>query len=239
MALKGIRKSRILIVDDHPLVREGLRQIINRQDDLECCGEVDGLASAQTNLPLLNPDLLTVDIRLEDGDGMEILKMFRLQYPKLRMLVVSQCDEVLYAERALKAGAHGYVMKEKATDEVLMAIRAILAGGLYISPRISALVLNNLTSTGPTKLVRDVSILTDREIQILQLLGAGLGTRKVAARLFLSIKTVETHRENIKHKLGLTNATELIHYATDWVNGHTSRIHPEQAIGLIPPNLQP
>jgi len=228
----GPAKARIFIVDDHPLVREGLRQIINRQDDLECCGEAEGVVAAQKQLSLLKPDLVTVDLRLQNGDGMELLKIIRAQRTGMRMLVISQCDETLYAERTLKAGARGYVMKERATEEVLTAIRTIINGGIYVSPRIAALTMTNMVGSGSVKSGRDVSNLSDRELQILQLLGAGLGTRKVADRLFLSVKTVETHRENIKHKLGLANAAELIRYATEWVEGHTSQIPAHQATGL-------
>ena len=168
---------------------------------------------------------MTLDIRLPDGDGLELIKMLKAEQPKLLTLVITQCDETLYAERALKAGARGYVMKERATDEVLTAIRTVLAGGLYVSPKIVALALHKMIEgkSGNHNHAHAIHNLTDRELQVLQLLGAGLGTRKTAVRLFLSIKTVETHRENIKHKLGQKTAAELVRFATDWVNGHPSQ----------------
>ncbi len=228
MANNSRNKARILIVDDYPLVREGLIQIIRLQPDLECCGEAGTSAAAQKILATAKPDLVTVDIRLPDGDGLELLKIVKAQHPQLLTLVITQCDETLYAERALKAGARGYVMKERATDEVLHAIRTVLAGGLYVSPKIAALALHKMIGAKSGNQNHAIHNLTDRELQVLQLLGAGLGTRKAAAKLFLSIKTVETHRENIKHKLQLASAAELIRFATDWVNGQTSQYLPDK-----------
>jgi DNA-binding NarL/FixJ family response regulator len=223
---KNGNRARILVVDDHPLVRQGLMQIIRTQDDLECCGEAASCFAAQKLVPTLKPNLVTVDIRMQGADGLELLKFFKSQHPEVLTLVISQCDEDLYAERALKAGARGYVMKERATDEVLAAIRTVLAGGLYVSPKIAALALHKMIGARPGNPNTSIHGLSDRELQVLSLLGAGLGSRKVAARLFLSIKTVETHRENIKHKLGLTSASELVRYATDMVNGQTSQHLP-------------
>jgi DNA-binding NarL/FixJ family response regulator len=218
--------ARILVVDDHPLVREGLVQIIKRQSDLVCCGEADTAAAAQTAVATHKPDLVTIDIRLQNGDGLEMIRDLTLLQPSLLTLVISQCDETLYAERALKAGARGYVMKERATDEVLTAIRTILAGELYVSPKIAALALHKMIGVKSSNHDGDISNLSNRELQVLQLLGAGLGTKKVAIKLGLSIKTVETHRENIKHKLRLSNAAELVRYAMDWVNGNSPRTTP-------------
>ena len=216
-------KARILVVDDHPLVREGLAQLISRQADLDCCGETDSVTGALEFLSTEKADLVTVDIRLTTTDGLELLKTLRDQHPDLPALVISQCDELIYAERALKAGAKGYVMKERATDDVLQAIRTVLAGGLYVSPKIATLALNKMVGAKNGTNQPAIRSLTDRELQILQLLGAGLGTSKIAARLFLSVKTVETHRENIKHKLGLADSAELVCFATEWLNGLGSR----------------
>ena len=225
------KKARILVVDDHPLVREGLAQMFRHQDDLECCGEAGTIGAVQKFLTTEKPDLVTVDLRLQNGDGLELLKIFKAQYPGLLSLVISQCDEVLYAERALKAGAKGYVMKERATEEVLTAIRTVLRGGIYVSPRIAALALDKMIGDQPGKNQHNLHHLSDRELQVLQLLGAGLSNRKVAAKLFLSVKTVESHRENIKHKLGIASAAELVRYATDWLNGQTSQ---HSAVSLPP-----
>ena len=211
------------MVDDHPLVREGLAQIIDRQKDLACCGGVDCLLALQSAIAEHHPDLVTIDILLQHGDGLEMIGFLKTEYPSLATLVISQCDETLYAERALRAGARGYVMKERATEEVLTAIRTILGGELYVSPRIAALALRKMIGTHLKNNDGDVGNLSDRELQVLQLLGAGLGTRKIAARLGLSVKTIETHRENIKHKLGISDAAGLVHYATDWLNGQSKR----------------
>jgi DNA-binding NarL/FixJ family response regulator len=221
-AFKEARQASILVVDDHPLVREGLSQIIKRQSDLIWCGEADSARTALDAVAAQKPDLVLLDLRLRSGDGLELIKDLILQHPSLLILVVSQCDEMLYAERALRAGARGYVMKEQATVEVLTAIRRILAGELYVSSRIAALALHKMIETRPKVHGPSIKNLTDRELQVLQLLGAGVSTKKIAAKLNLSFKTVETHRENIKHKMGLSDAAELVRYAMSWVDGARS-----------------
>jgi DNA-binding NarL/FixJ family response regulator len=213
---KSDGKKRILVVDDHPLVRDGLIQLIRRQSGLTCCGEADTVLNAQEAVLSEKPDLVILDLRLDKGDGLELIKTFKSQLPALRMLVLSQLDEVLYAERVLKAGAHGYLMKEEAAKEVVNAIRTVLAGQLYVSPKISGLVLRKMIDSSAVRPVNGVESLTDRELQIFQMLGAGKSTRRIAAELFLSFKTVETHRENIKAKMGFADATTLIHQATLW-----------------------
>ncbi len=213
--LKG--QTRVMVVDDHPLVREGLQAMISRQPDLICCGEADSAAGTQEAIESCKPDLLLLDLRLRSDDGLELVKALIARFPSLRILVISQFDEALYAERALRAGARGYVMKEQVTDEVLNAIRTILAGELYVSPRIAALALHKMIETRPAAPRGGLESLTDRELQVFQLLGAGLSTRHIATKLHLSFKTVETHRENIKHKLGLPDAAELARRAADWV----------------------
>lgn len=225
----GAKKARILVADDHPLVRTGLKQLIGSQADLELMGEADSLLSAQKMLSARKPQLVTVDIRLRCWEGMELLKHIKAQHPDLLTLVISQCDEALYADRSLKAGASGYVTKEADTDVVLAAIRTVLAGGIYVSPKVAALALNNPPPARLAGIPPCVDSLTDRELQMAHLFGAGLGTRQIAARLFLSVKTVETHRENIKHKLNLSSAAELVRFATDWVNGQSSHHFPDAA----------
>jgi len=209
-------------------------QILNRQDDLNCCGSCDKSRDALDAVALLNPDLVTVDIRLQQGDGIELIRDIKRFSPKTKMLVVSQCDELIYAERALKAGALGYVLKEKATDEILKAIRTILEGDLYVSPQISTLALHRLLKPdGANK--EGIHSLTNRELQVFQLIGAGLSTKKIAPRLFLSVKTVETHRENIKHKLCLANSVELVRHATEWLNRQNSAVsYPNPAASCSP-----
>lgn len=208
--------QRILVVDDHPLVRDGLVQLIRRQNGLICCGEADTLHSAEEVALREKPDLVILDLRLEEGDGLGLIKLLKSHLPALRILVLSQLDEVVYAERVLKAGAHGYLMKEEAAKEVVTAIRKVLAGELYVSPKMSGLILRKMVESPSVRPVSGVDSLTDRELQIFQMLGAGKSTRRIAAELFLSFKTVETHRENIKAKMGLADATTLIHQATIW-----------------------
>jgi DNA-binding NarL/FixJ family response regulator len=228
--VNGTEKQRygILIVDDHPLVREGLTQIIKRQSELFCCGEASSVSSVRLAIVALKPSLITLDLRLPDGDGLELIENLTLEHPSIPILVISQCDEMLYAERALKAGARGYVMKERGTDEILTAIRAILSGQLFVSPKINALALQQMVGSKTKEPRNGLTNLTDRELQVLQLLGAGIKTREVAVRLNLSIKTVETHRENIKHKLGIPDAASLVRYAANWVEGRNLRPHSSQ-----------
>jgi DNA-binding NarL/FixJ family response regulator len=220
------KKAQILIVDDQGLVREGLIRIINRQKDFTCCGAVDGVNAAQKALTTCKPDLVVVDLLLPDGDGLEMVKSLNAQYPSLPMLVISQCDETIYAERALKSGARGFVMKNLAISEIPIAIRTILKGEFYVSSRIATLALHQMAVGKPSSQREGLGNLTDRELQIFQLLGAGVSTRDIAAKLFLSIKTVETHRENIKHKLKLSNAAELVRYSANWVESQSTGIRP-------------
>jgi DNA-binding NarL/FixJ family response regulator len=216
---KSTRKARILVVDDHPLFRSGLVQLINRQEDLACQGEADSVSTAKELVRKFKPDLLALDLRLGHSDGLELIRFFKSHYPDLRILVLSQHDEVLYAERVLRAGAHGYLMKEEATEEVLAAIRTVLRGELYVSRKISVLVLRKSLRITSQAGDTGVESLSDRELQVFQMLGAGLGTKYIAEQLKLSAKTIETYREKIKQKLGLSDATQLISYATAWVRG--------------------
>jgi DNA-binding NarL/FixJ family response regulator len=215
-------KARILVVDDQSLVREGLIRIINRQKDLICCGAVDSVAEAQKKIVEQKPDLLLTDLLLPDGSGSDFIRNLVSEYPSLPILVVSQCDETLYAERTLKAGARGFVMKNQAASEIPVAIRAVLDGEFYVSSKIAALALHQMAGRKSGFQREGLGNLTDRELQIFQLLGAGMNTRDMAAKLHLSIKTVETHRENIKHKLKLSNAAELLRYSTNWVESQNA-----------------
>ena len=210
-------KARVFVVDDHPLVREGLLQFINQQEDLVACGEAATHAEAWTALSANLPDLLMLDLRLKEGDGLEFLKALKSQYPHLRVLVLSQFDEGLYAERSLRAGASGYVMKEQATEDVLGAIRTVLAGRVYVTPGLNARLLQRVLAEKPMPGEMDFGNLSDRELQVLQLLGGGVGNREIARQLRLSVKTVETYRENLKRKLSLPSADELLFYARKWV----------------------
>ncbi|MGH7943302.1 MAG: response regulator [Limisphaerales bacterium] len=211
------KKSEILILDDQPLVREGLIRIINRENDLNCCGAVETIAVARNQLRAFKPDLVLMDILLPDGCGLDLIKELAQEQPELPVLVLSQCDETLYAERALKAGARGFLMKIHAASGIPAAIRAVLAGQFHVSPKVAALALHQMAGRKSGLSRQGLGNLTDRELQIFQLLGAGVNSREIASRLHLSIKTIETHRENIKRKLKLSNAAELIRYSASWV----------------------
>lgn len=211
------KKAEVLIVDDQPLVREGLIRIINRERDLTCCCAVESIVAARNQLAACSPDLLLMDILLPDGCGLDFIKQLSLEHPSLPVLVVSQCDETLYAERALKAGARGFLMKNHATSGIPAAIRAVLAGQFHVSPKVAALALHQMAGRKSGFQREGLGNLTDRELQVFQLLGAGVNTRDMAAKLHLSIKTIETHRENIKRKLKLSSAAELIRYSSNWV----------------------
>ncbi|HSY18928.1 MAG TPA: response regulator transcription factor [Candidatus Acidoferrales bacterium] len=219
-ANKPKARARVLLVDDHPMVRRGLTELLNRTGDFHCCGEAESAVEAQKALSELKPDLVLLDLRLRNSDGLDLLKDFKLQDPAVKVLVLSQLDEMTYAERALHAGAMGYVMKENATEEIMTAMRQVLAGELYVSPRVHALAVRRMAgvkNNAADNRASFVEMLTDRELQILQLLGQGVSTREIAADLCLSFKTIETHRENIKRKLGLKDAAALVYQATLWV----------------------
>jgi len=234
-------RQRVLVVDDHPLVRDGLVQLIRRQSNLTCCGEAATVPSAQEIALNERPDLVILDLRLDKGDGLELIKILKSQLPEVRILVLSQLDELLYAERVLKAGAHGYLMKEEAAKDVLAAINAVLAGELYVSQKMSGLILRKMIASPSIRPANGVESLTDRELQIFQMLGSGKSTRRIAAELFLSFKTVETHRENIKFKMGLADATALIHQATIWyrrgeLNSSDLSVPSPTPLAAPPPN---
>lgn len=214
-------KARILVVDDHPMVRDGLVQLISQHPDLICCGEADSVAAAQTAVERKLPDLVILDLRLKGGDGLELIKSLKSQHPRIKILILSQYDAPMYAERALRAGAVGYVVKEQAAAEVLQAIRTVLGGQVYLTRCMASIILQKMVGL-KAEGRSGVEALTDRELHVLNLLGGGLSTRQIANELKLSFKTVETHRENIKRKLGLSNAAALVHYATQWGRGQLS-----------------
>jgi DNA-binding NarL/FixJ family response regulator len=213
----GETKSSIMVVDDHPLLREGVMQLINRQHDLCARASAASLTEALSALDRSVPDLMLLDLRLGGGDVLEFIKSLRARFTRLRILILSQHDEPLYAERTLRAGANGYVIKEEAPEEVLTAIRAVLGGQVYVSRKIATVVLQRMVQGGKPDGAARLADLTDREFTIYQLIGSGLSSRDIADELHLSVKTVETHRENIKHKRNLQSAAELVREATEWV----------------------
>jgi DNA-binding NarL/FixJ family response regulator len=209
-------KKKILVVDDHPIVRQGLALLINREPDLVVCGEAEEAMSAMQLLASTRPDVLIVDISLSGPDGIDLLKTIRTTHPTLPVLILSMHDESVYAERALRAGANGYIMKQEATENVLVAVRRILSGEIYVSARIANQMLQHyITGSGS---LRDSSIadLSDRELQVFRLIGEGNGTRQIAEKLHLSVKTVESYQAHIKEKLSLRSARELTQRAIQW-----------------------
>src|SRR5579871_734572 len=210
-------KHRILLIDDHPIVREGLSQRINGEPDLEVCGQAGDVHSALKAIEELQPHIAVVDIALGSGNGVELLKDIKVRFPNLPALVLSMHDEALYAERSLHAGAKGYVMKQEAPEVLLRAIRQVLRGQVYLSDKVKDGIVNRLGGNIPegetTSLVKQLS---DRELQVFQLIGDGFATHEIAEQLHLSMKTVASHRENIKKKLNLTSGEGLTRFAIHW-----------------------
>jgi DNA-binding NarL/FixJ family response regulator len=210
-------KKRLLILDDHPMMREGLTQLINNEPDLTVCGEAGTGREGLDLISTLKPDLLLADISLPDKNGLEVIKDTQALHPGLAVLVISMHDETLYAERALRAGARGYIMKHEGGKKLMAAIRHVLGGQIYVSEKISAKLLESFSGQNEPAGRRPMENLTDREFEVLQLLGQGKGTREIAGQIHLSPKTVEAHRANIKRKLNLKTGPELIRYAVRWV----------------------
>jgi DNA-binding NarL/FixJ family response regulator len=210
-------RRRILIVDDHPFMRAGLAQLINRQPELTVVGEAGDPSAAMSELARCDPDLILTDITMPGRSGLEFIKDLRAERPDLAILVISMHDEVIYAERVLRAGARGYIMKEAGGDNLLAAIRQVLAGAIYVSPKISAGILEGISQGKPRGSSSPIERLTDREFEIFQLVGQGKSTRDIAAQLHLSPKTVDVHRGHIKEKLELKDATALVRHAVRWV----------------------
>jgi DNA-binding NarL/FixJ family response regulator len=205
--------ARVLIVDDHELVRRGLAEMIEREGDLTVCAEAADAPSAMARIRETSPDLVLADITLRDGDGLELVKQIQAAHPKLRVLVVSMHDENLYAERAIRAGALGFVSKSEPAQVIVQAMRSVLQGRVHVSKHLADRLLQRMTAGMPSPEETPLDMLSDREIEVLSLLGEGLSTRDVAERLHLSTKTIHTYREHLKKKLGLNSASELIRYA--------------------------
>jgi DNA-binding NarL/FixJ family response regulator len=210
------RKSHVVIVDDHPVLCDGLKQLIDRQPDLTCVGVADNTSDAKRLVQECKPDLMVLDLRLKGGDALDFIKTLRVEFPEVKVLVLSQYDELIFAERTLRAGASGYIMKENVTDEVLRAVRKVLTGELYFSERVAAAVVQRTLRDKPSSPRNGVERLSDREMQVFQLLGAAYSPREIAEQFQLSRKTVETHCEKIKHKLTLQTAAELKRFARQW-----------------------
>ena len=212
-----VGKAKVLLVDDHPIVRQGLGQLINEEPDLTICGEAEDFQQALAALDQVKPDVAIVDISLKDRSGIELIKEIRARKPELPILVLSMHDESLHAERVLRAGAKGYIMKQEATEQVMNAIRKVLRGEVYLSEKMSSRMVNRLVS-GPQNVGGSpIERLSDREFEVFQMIGHGVGPSEIAEKLGLSVKTVETHRERIKEKLNLASGSELIRYAMQYV----------------------
>lgn len=208
----------VLIVDDHPIVRKGLAQLISHEPDMNVCGDAEDVEQALAQVARLHPDIVIVDLTLKKLSGLDLIRQLQNLQPDLATLVLSMHDESLYAERALRAGARGYIMKQEGTDKLVTAIRTVLAGDIYVSERMAARMLGKLVGGRSSEAPGSVmDRLSDRELEVFELLGRGLSTRQVAERLNVSVKTIESHREHIKQKLQLRNANELIQHATQWV----------------------
>jgi len=215
------KPKRIVIVDDHPLFRKGLEQLINSSDDaFTICGEAGDAAEGMTTIRQLKPDLAIVDLSLPGANGIELVKNIRAEFGKLPVLILSMHDESLYALRALRAGAQGYVMKQEALENVITAIREVLAGRPYLSHDMSAKLITNFASG--SNQANPTDKLSDRELEILELIGKGRDVRDIAKALHISAKTVETHRAHIKEKLNLKNARQVTRFAVQWIEGQAA-----------------
>lgn len=210
------QKLKVFLVDDHPIVRQGLAQMINREPDLTVCGEAQEAASVLQAISTERPDILIVDISLVGPDGLELVKTIRLRHLSLPVLILSMHDEAIYAERALRAGANGYIMKHEAAERVLVAIRQVLNREIYVSERVASRILHHYITGSPAAGQSPLADLSDRELEVFRLIGEGHSTRAIAEELHLSVKTVESHQAHIKDKLSLKNGRELVQHAIQW-----------------------
>jgi len=211
----------VLIIDNHPIVREGLRRVIDNEDDLFVCAEADTARDARNAIKEHHPDVMVADIGLNQGDGIELVRNVRAHYPRLPILVLSTHDETIYAERLLSVGANGYIMKEATSDEILVSLRRVLAGETYVSQGVGFHMIRKSSARGGYVSADPIDRLSNREMQILHLIGKGMSTRETANSLTLSVKTVESHRQRIKAKLNLNTGTQLVQYAINWFTGQS------------------
>jgi DNA-binding NarL/FixJ family response regulator len=217
------RVRRVLIVDDHPIVRQGLRRVMENEVDLSVCGEAESVRDARQAIKDLKPDALIADISLKQGDGIELVRDVRAHHPQLPILVLSMHDETIYAERMLSAGANGYIMKQAASEQFLIAMRRVLDGGIYVSEAVGNNMIQKFAAGAAYISANPIDRLSNRELQILHMIGKGMSTRETAQSLNLSIKTVESHRQRIKRKLNLATGTQLIQYAVNWFTGRAAQ----------------
>lgn len=210
-------KTRVYIADDHPLVRKGLSALINAEPDMEVVGEAEDCPTATSEIMKLKPDVVIVDISLRSANGIELIKNIKTFDPRIHTLVLSMHDESVYALRVLKAGAKGYVMKQDIANKVLDGIQKIRRGQMFFSEKVTSQVLNRMMSGQEPVLDSPISLLSDRELEVVNLIGSGMSTAEIAARLHVSVKTIETHRAHIKSKMNLGTATQLVQFCVRWV----------------------
>ena len=209
--------KRLLIVDDHPIFRHGISQLIRQLREVTICGEAENAQSALEAMRRHTPDVFLMDISMPGKNGIELIKLMLAEQPRLVILVLSMHDESIYALRALRAGARGYVMKQQAMENVLDALRKVIDGGIYISPQFSEKLVFKVIQGSDSDLGTPVDKLSDRELEVLQLFGRSKSTREIADALHLSVKTIETHRAHIKEKLGFKDAEEMVKFAVEWI----------------------
>lgn len=209
-------KTRILIVDDHPMLREGVKQRINRESDLTVCAEASSAAEGLEAIGRHRPDMVIADIAMSGKSGIELIKDIKVQYPKVPVVVLSVHDELLYAERALRAGARGYVMKQESPDLLIQAVRRVRGGQVFVTERVAGKILNRIAEHHGDETVSPVDELSDRELEVFHLIGDGYSTREIAGKLHLSAKTIATHADHIKQKLSLPSTRALTRYAIHW-----------------------
>lgn len=214
-------KRRVLIVDDHPVFRHGIAALINAEDDLNVCGEASNAQAALQSIREMKPDVVLLDISLPGANGVELIKLIKAERPRLPLLVLSMHDESLYALRALRAGALGYVTKAESLTHVLTALRKVLKGEIYASAKLAEQLIFKAIQSDDVGLDSPVDKLSDRELEVLEFLGKGMGTKDIAARLNLSVKTIETHRAHIKDKMGFKDSGEMVRFAVDWMAHQT------------------
>jgi DNA-binding NarL/FixJ family response regulator len=217
---KAVEKSeiRIFLVDDHPIVRQGMRMILSQEPDMRVCGEAESVSEALKKIPEAQPQVAIVDLALKQSSGLELIKDMQIRHPEILVLVLSMRDETLYAERVLHAGARGYVLKQEGGSIVVEGIRKILQGQIFLSEKMASKMLQKMVNPKADPLKPSVENLTDRELAVFELIGAGLPTREIAEKLHLSVKTIDSHREHIKEKLQIDNASELLKHAVQWVS---------------------
>ena len=209
-------KSRVMIVEDHPMVRQGLAVLIEDEPDLTICGLTEGSEETLRMIPQMKPDVIVIDIALGEESGLTLIKQVHDKWPELPVLALSMHDEALYAERALRAGAMGYIMKKEAMDKVMTAIRRVLAHEIFVSEKMASRMVNKLLDRRGGETKNPLETLSDREFEVFNLISQGIGPTEIAQRLSLSVKTVETHREHVKEKLGLKSGAELTRFALEW-----------------------